>query len=472
VLQEASAAAGHPAYRRYHYGTGPLLVDDGAARRFISTDALGSPTDLTGAGATVASMRKYDAWGQYRNDTAPVASEPKLGFTGHQYDPETGLVYARARYYDPEMGRFLSRDSVEGTIADAPSLHRFMYVRGNPVRYTDPSGHCAVNKDGTLNCVAPAWAMQKQFTARMSSAWAEGNYGKAAYDLLLATANTVSVAAGAASQLVVGTSYNAGYDASAGFSTGDYDRARRGSTELLMIAGAEKAFKAAQWVEETAAPAVKKVAAELAENLARKTAPEATAGAERAAVTQVVEQSSGPGSAAVPEPLAEIGSRATSRIGAEEATSRARLELREGEALARGDGFAEAARVEPGGTGRALSGHGGYVSGSGQVVIPEGTSLTMWAKHGESITDELGQFIERGAYDAIAARPDLAASIEGAASHLPGASIPNYTLFPPRGLVVMRNSVTVDAPKPLSELLTPNQGHLDWAACLVTGVCP
>jgi RHS repeat-associated protein len=85
-------------------------------------------------------MRKYDAWGQYRNETAPSASEPKLGFTGHQYDPETGLVYARARYYDPEMGRFLSRDSFEGNLSDAPSLHRFTYVRGNPLRYKDPSG--------------------------------------------------------------------------------------------------------------------------------------------------------------------------------------------------------------------------------------------------------------------------------------------------------------------------------------------
>ena len=140
VLQEASSAAGHPAYRRYHYAQGPLLVDDAAGRRFISTDALGSTTDLTTTGATVASMRKHDAWGQYRNDTAPAASEPKLGFTGHQYDPETGLVYARARYYDADLGRFLSRDSYEGTISDAPSLHRFTYVRGNPLRYTDPSG--------------------------------------------------------------------------------------------------------------------------------------------------------------------------------------------------------------------------------------------------------------------------------------------------------------------------------------------
>ena len=144
VLQEATArSAGHPAYRRYHYANGPLLVEDGATRRFISTDALGSTTDLTGSGGAVASMRKYDAWGQYRNDTAPLASEPKLGFTGHQYDPETGLVYARARYYDPDLGRFISRDGYEGDLADAPSLHRYAYANGNPLEFVDRDGHSA-----------------------------------------------------------------------------------------------------------------------------------------------------------------------------------------------------------------------------------------------------------------------------------------------------------------------------------------
>lgn len=47
-----------------------------------------------------------------------------IGFTGHQYDVETGLAYARARYYDSEVGRFISRDSFEGAVGDAPSLHR------------------------------------------------------------------------------------------------------------------------------------------------------------------------------------------------------------------------------------------------------------------------------------------------------------------------------------------------------------
>ena len=142
MLQESDAnVLEHPAYRRYHYGAEPLLVVDGARARFIGTDALGSPTDLTGPTGQVEAKRQYDAWGRYRNGTAPGPGDAKLGFTGHQFDPETGLIYARARYYDPEIGRFVSKDSFEYPIGAAPHLHGFLYGAGRPTVYVDDSGH-------------------------------------------------------------------------------------------------------------------------------------------------------------------------------------------------------------------------------------------------------------------------------------------------------------------------------------------
>ena len=148
MLQEARGDVdSHPAYRRYHYAYGPLSVTDAAGTRFIGTDALGSPTDLTTTTGTVAAAHQYDAWGQYRNGTAPSAEEPKLGYTGHQYDPETGLVYARARYYDPEIGIFISRDTYEGELEDGPSLHRYAYAWSNPLRYWDSTGLCTEGED-------------------------------------------------------------------------------------------------------------------------------------------------------------------------------------------------------------------------------------------------------------------------------------------------------------------------------------
>src|SRR5215467_3676581 len=107
VLSEHDgSSAGHPMKRRYHYGTAPLADSEvsGASRftTWLSLDAQGSVTDATQSDGTVRSGRQYDAWGNYRNATAPSPTDPKLGYTGHQYDSESRLVYARARYYDSE----------------------------------------------------------------------------------------------------------------------------------------------------------------------------------------------------------------------------------------------------------------------------------------------------------------------------------------------------------------------------------
>ncbi len=136
VLRETGARS-----RRYHYGEGEALgvSGSGGADRWLLIDGLGSvSTEVPVAGAPV--VRQYDAWGNYRNGTAPTANEARLGYTGHQFDVETGLTYARARYYDSKLGVFLSRDEFEGILLDAPSLHRFAYAHNSPLRYRDPSG--------------------------------------------------------------------------------------------------------------------------------------------------------------------------------------------------------------------------------------------------------------------------------------------------------------------------------------------
>ena len=71
-------------------------------------------------------------------------SENSFLFTGEQYDPEAGLYYLRARYYSPELARFLSRDTFEGTLTDPLSQNRYLYARGNPAVYVDPSGHMSM----------------------------------------------------------------------------------------------------------------------------------------------------------------------------------------------------------------------------------------------------------------------------------------------------------------------------------------
>ena len=61
-------------------------------------------------------------------------------YTGAQLDPNVGFYYLRARYYDPQRGRFFASDPEEGNIYEPMSLHRYLYANANPITFYDPSG--------------------------------------------------------------------------------------------------------------------------------------------------------------------------------------------------------------------------------------------------------------------------------------------------------------------------------------------
>ncbi len=75
--------------------------------------------------------------------------------------------YARARgEVASGIGIFLSRDSVEGKLNSAPSLHRFAYGNFNPLRYTDPTGHCFWDD---YNCSQAAYDLYKAATRKAAA---------------------------------------------------------------------------------------------------------------------------------------------------------------------------------------------------------------------------------------------------------------------------------------------------------------
>jgi RHS repeat-associated protein len=77
-------------------------------------------------------------------DPDTVARTNRFAFTGHIYDRETGLYFAGARFYDPQIGRFITQDSFLGRAEVPPSLHRYAYGHANPTRFVDPTGHEAL----------------------------------------------------------------------------------------------------------------------------------------------------------------------------------------------------------------------------------------------------------------------------------------------------------------------------------------
>jgi RHS repeat-associated protein len=132
---------------KYDYGMDQLVRLDNRneGRSFFHLDILRSTVSLTENGGSTRQSIFYDAWGNERDRVG--ASANKFTYTGHEKDGETGLIYAKARFYDPDTGRFLSQDTYVGTVDDPPSLHRYFYALENPTRLIDLDGRQAILAD-------------------------------------------------------------------------------------------------------------------------------------------------------------------------------------------------------------------------------------------------------------------------------------------------------------------------------------
>jgi RHS repeat-associated protein len=108
-------------------------------RYFYHADHLGGTNIITNKMGTRKQLIEYDPWGKVSRSEGNV--DPSRRFTGQILDPESGLYYYGARYYDPELGRFISPDSIVPSPGDPQTLNRYSYVRNNPVKYIDPTGH-------------------------------------------------------------------------------------------------------------------------------------------------------------------------------------------------------------------------------------------------------------------------------------------------------------------------------------------
>jgi RHS repeat-associated protein len=126
----------------YAYGLNVISESGNDFHDFYQYDGLGSVVGLTDFRGRLIQRYAYDAWGR-TTDNLPeqdIGVRNKFRFTGEALDASTGLYYLRARYYEPSLGRFLSRDPLLGSPFFPLSQHRFEYALANPVRYRDPSG--------------------------------------------------------------------------------------------------------------------------------------------------------------------------------------------------------------------------------------------------------------------------------------------------------------------------------------------
>ena len=122
---------------------------------YYMTDAQGNVIGIVDRNGNVVVQYWYDAWGNHKVVSAngtTITSSTHIGnvnpfrYRGYYYDTETGLYFLQTRYYDPEVGRFLNRDSVQ--YADPQTfggLDLYAYCLNNPVEYVDPTGEMVLS---------------------------------------------------------------------------------------------------------------------------------------------------------------------------------------------------------------------------------------------------------------------------------------------------------------------------------------
>jgi|GEM_PF-1389465 len=141
VLEEQTTAGGTPTVR-YAFGLDLISQDRNGTVHYFGYDGQGIVRYLTTTAnpPVVSDTYTYDAFGiQIASSGAGTANTYR--YAGEQWDEPLGMYYLRARYYHPEVGRFWTMDTFEGTQSDPLSLHKYLYAHNNPVNGVDPSGH-------------------------------------------------------------------------------------------------------------------------------------------------------------------------------------------------------------------------------------------------------------------------------------------------------------------------------------------
>ena len=125
---------------KYLYGHGLISEDKGGVFKTYHFDYRGSTVAITDIDGNITDTFKYDTYGKLISHTGN--SFVIFGYNGRDgvVTDKNGLIYMRARYYSPEMRRFINADIIPGEISNAVTLNRFAYANGNPVSFVDPFG--------------------------------------------------------------------------------------------------------------------------------------------------------------------------------------------------------------------------------------------------------------------------------------------------------------------------------------------
>ena len=121
---------------KYLRGLRLVARQNSGVTEYYNFNGHGDTTSLTNANGVITTNYKYDAFGNQAN--ASTTDTNPFRYAGEYFDGETGMIYLRARYYEPSTGRFISEDPIKD------GMNWYVYCGSNPVMYLDSSGLVAV----------------------------------------------------------------------------------------------------------------------------------------------------------------------------------------------------------------------------------------------------------------------------------------------------------------------------------------
>ncbi|MEW6182336.1 MAG: RHS repeat-associated core domain-containing protein [Bacillota bacterium] len=129
----------------YIYGLGLIGQEENGSYMSYHYDLRGSTVALTDINGNVTDRFQYSAYGELVHHTG--STETPFMFNGLDgvITDANGLIYMRARYYNPELRRFLSKDPLMGSITEPQSLDAYGYCENDPVNRIDPSGEAFID---------------------------------------------------------------------------------------------------------------------------------------------------------------------------------------------------------------------------------------------------------------------------------------------------------------------------------------
>jgi RHS repeat-associated protein len=122
----------------YANGMRVASVSPDGKMKFFHNDPLGSPIMITDENGNALQRYVYDPYGTVI--VSKGENENNHTYTGKELDAESGLMYYGARFYDPKIGRFITKDIAAPDYGNAQSLNRYVYCLNNPLKFVDPDG--------------------------------------------------------------------------------------------------------------------------------------------------------------------------------------------------------------------------------------------------------------------------------------------------------------------------------------------